>query len=583
MSITRLHKFLTATTTKTSSSPTIFWFSLSLTFAAIYGLMGLQQAFSAEYVVQDDARQHTFWMQRFVDGDLFPGDLIANYFQTVAPTGYTFLYQLMAALGINPLLLSKLLPPVLGLIVTGYSFGISMLLLPVPLAGFLSTLLLNHYLWMRDDLISGTPVAFVYPLFTAFLYYFLQRYLLGSCVAIALLGLFYPQCVFICAGILILQLVQWKNGCLRFSPERRDYQFCAFCLGTALAVILLYALKSHGYGPVITAAEAKTWPEFWSKGKSKFFFDDPWHFWITAQRSGILPRFGTIVPLVASFLLPLLLFYPAPFPLLKKLSKNIAILVQITLASLAMFFISHALLFKLHLPSRYTEHSLRVVTALGAGIAITAIIDAVLNWADDKQFKSNWRHLLALVTTCVLLVALGLYPNFIKGFPKTNYIVGEVPLIYKFFSQQPKDILIASLAKEANNLPIFSKRSILVGSEGYPVPYHKGYYAKIRARAVALIEAHYSADMEELRRFINKYKIDFWLVEKGAFTSAYLQRERWIMQYQAAAKKAISLLEEGTVPALARLMNQCSVLEVKDLIVLPSQCILAKSVEGKGG
>ncbi len=582
MSITRLHKFLTAPAAKASSSPAIFWFSLSLTFAAIYGLMGLQQAFSAEYVVQDDARQHTFWMQRFLDRDLFPGDLIANYFQAVAPTGYTFLYQLMAAIGINPLLLSKLLPPVLGLIVTGYSFGISMQLLPVPLAGFLSTLLLNHYLWMRDDLISATPVAFVYPLFAAFLYYFLRRNLLGGCGAIALLGLFYPQCVFICAGILILQLVQWENGRPRLSPERREYQFCAACMGTALLVMSLYALKSHGYGPVIAAAEAKTWPEFLSEGKSKFFFENPWHFWITGQRSGILPRLGTLVPLVASLLLPPLLLYPAPFPLLRELSKNIAILGQIILASLAMFFISHALLFKLHLPSRYTEHSLRVVTALAAGIAITAIIDAVLSWAESEQFKSNWRQLVALGATGLLLAALVLHPNFTKRFPRTSYVVGEVPSLYQFFSQQPQDILVASLAIEANNLPVFSKRSILVGAEGYPVPYHKGYYAKIRDRAVDLIAAHYSPDVEEVRRFIEKYGVDFWLVEKGAFTSAYLKRDRWIMQYQSA-KKAIALLDGGSVPALARLIDQCSALEVKDLVILRSDCIAGKRVEGKGG
>ncbi|MGJ3254530.1 MAG: hypothetical protein ACFE0J_25860, partial [Elainellaceae cyanobacterium] len=65
----------------------VFWFCLSLTFAAIYSLLALQQAFSADYVVQDDARQHVFWMQRFLNPDLFPDDLIADYFQSVAPAG----------------------------------------------------------------------------------------------------------------------------------------------------------------------------------------------------------------------------------------------------------------------------------------------------------------------------------------------------------------------------------------------------------------------------------------------------------------------------------------------------------------
>lgn len=189
MLITRLHKLLTAPTSK---SQVMFWLSLSLTFAFIYSLLGLREAFSGEYVVQDDARQHVFWMQRFLDPQLFPNDLIANYFQSVAPAGYTAIYQVMAGLGINPWLLNKLLPPVLGLITTGYCFGVCLKLLPLPAAGFIATLLLNQSLWMKDDLVSATPRAFVYPLFLAFLYYLLRRSLLLMCVAIALLGLFYP-------------------------------------------------------------------------------------------------------------------------------------------------------------------------------------------------------------------------------------------------------------------------------------------------------------------------------------------------------------------------------------------------------
>jgi hypothetical protein len=62
-----LCQFLTATTDKKSSPKVIFWFTLSLTFAALYSILALQQVFSSEYVVQDDARQHVFWMRRFLD------------------------------------------------------------------------------------------------------------------------------------------------------------------------------------------------------------------------------------------------------------------------------------------------------------------------------------------------------------------------------------------------------------------------------------------------------------------------------------------------------------------------------------
>ncbi|NEQ79142.1 MAG: hypothetical protein F6K26_02485, partial [Moorea sp. SIO2I5] len=126
----------------------IFWFSLSLAFAMVYSLIALEEAFSNQYIVQDDARQHVFWMQRFFDPSLFPDDLIANYFQSVAPAGYTTLYRLIGFVGIHPLLLNKLLPMVLGLITTSYCFRLCLQMLPIPAAGFIASLLLNQTLWM---------------------------------------------------------------------------------------------------------------------------------------------------------------------------------------------------------------------------------------------------------------------------------------------------------------------------------------------------------------------------------------------------------------------------------------------------
>ena len=84
--------------------------SLSLAFAIIYGILALQQAFGGEYVVQDDARQHIFWMQRYLDPGAFPNDLIADYFQSAAPLGYDLLYRTLARLGLEPHLVARVLP-----------------------------------------------------------------------------------------------------------------------------------------------------------------------------------------------------------------------------------------------------------------------------------------------------------------------------------------------------------------------------------------------------------------------------------------------------------------------------------------
>ena len=145
-------------------------------------------------------------MRRFLDPELFPDDLIADYFQSVAPWGYKTFYWLFSQIGIDPIFLNKLLPLGLSLATAAYCFGLCIEILPIPFAGFISSVLLNQNLWFQDDIVSGTPRAFLYPLFLAVLYYLLRKSLLPFLVAIALLGLFYPQYVILTALILIIRL-----------------------------------------------------------------------------------------------------------------------------------------------------------------------------------------------------------------------------------------------------------------------------------------------------------------------------------------------------------------------------------------
>ncbi len=585
MLITRLDKLLLDPQTKKFSPQVLFWLSLSVIFAAFYSRLGLEQAFGSAYVIQDDARQHVFWMQRFIDPELFPKDLIADYFQSVAPPGYATLYRLVAMVGVNPILLSKLLPSVLGLIATGYCFACVIQIFPVPVAGFMATLLLNQNLWMKDDLASGTPRAFLYPLFLAFLYYVLRRQWLPVCGAIALQALFYPQVVFICASILILRLFDWENGRFALSQNRRDYWLCGAGLVTGVLVMLPYALKPNEFGPIITGAEARLLPEFTSKGRSSFFLKNFWEFWFDGQRSGILPVEWIDLPynyflamfIVGSSLL-LLLRTPSRFPLAKQVNSGIVLLPQIFLASVGMFFAAHLLLFKLHLPSRYTQHSMRILMAISAAIALTLLLDAIFGACrQPDQPHRKIRQGLAIATTVVLGTILLTYPNSEKKFPTVSYKIGRASALYEFLQQQPKDSLIASLTEEGGNLPSFAQRSVLAARQ-YAIPYHTGYYNQIRQRTIDLIDAQYSPDLKQVQSFIQKYGIDFWLLDRTAFVPGYLTEDRkdanrvWIRQHQPAAA-ALARLEQGTVPVLASFMGQCSVFEAEALVVLKAECI----------
>lgn len=554
--------------TAKTSNQIIFWFGLSLIFALIYSLLELHQAFSNAYVVQDDARVYVSWMQRFLEPDLLPNDLIADYFQSVTPFGYTALYRLMAGVGIEPLLLSKFLPVFLRLLTTGYCFAICMQIFPVSAAGFITTLLLNQNLSMRDDLVSSTPRAFIYLLFIAFLYYLLRRALIPCLSAIALCGLFYPPFLFILAGILILRLWAFEG---RHPPsERLNYVICATGLGLSLLMMLPYALSSSEFGPVITGIEARALPAFSETGRIPFFDDNFLWFFFLGQHSGLLPNVFEHPLSLIGLLLPILLRYPYRFPLVK-LAK-ITLLPQITLVSVGMFLAAHASLYKLFAPARYTRYTLKFVMIVATGIALIVILDALFRWANQQNRLSDRRQFLVLGLTALLGIVLVFYPHFLKTFPNSNYIVGKAPAVYEFFQKQPQDILIASLSEEADNLPTFSRRSILVGWE-YAVPYHVNYDRQIRQRATDLIRAQYTQNLAEVQNFIQTYKINFFMLDRAAFTPEYISTNPWFIQWQPIAKDILAMLEQGATPALVDTLERCSVLETEGLIVLQAKCI----------
>jgi hypothetical protein len=565
-----------------SKSAVRIWLGISLAIALCYSLLALQEAFQAPFVIQDDARQHVFWMQRFIDPALFPNDLIANYFQTVAPAGYTWVYRLAAWMGLTPILFHKLLPVVLNVATAAYCFWVCYRLLPVPSAACVASILLGQGLGLTDAVVSATPKAFVYVLLLAFMDAVLRRNPWLTMGAIALQGLFYPQLVFLSSGVLVLRLIQWKQGRLSLRLERGDRLLIFGGLIVAFLILLPYALQTNEFGPTLTAAEARELPEFSTPGsRARFFYpDDPATFWLKG-RSGL--RFATaLTPVtnVLGLLLPGLMLWPRHFPLVKKCQSNLILLPNLLISSLFWFGVSHAVLFRLHLPSRYTQHSIRLVLTLAAAIALATLIHAAWTWAFNQPNPQRFlvvRKTVAASVAGVLIIAVVGYPWLVDTFPITTYQVGQRTELYKYVRSQPKDILIASLSNEANNIPSFAQRSVLVAQE-YAIPYHKGYYTAFRQRLEDVTRAQYSPDRATVESVIQQYGITHWLLDQNAFKPNYIENRLWVRQYPDIWESAISNLESSDrAPALSALIKPCTVQRGQGVILLEAECLLTQN------
>jgi len=499
------------------------WLILSILVAILFSASGLKLAFQSSYTIQDDARQYLFWMQQFQNPQLFQADLIANYFQTVTPFGYSSLYKVVSYLGINIFFFNKISTLLLGIVTTIYTFLVCVEIFPVPLAGFLSSLLLNQNLWMVDDLSSGTPRAFIYVLLLAFIYYLLKNKILFCLLTILLQGLFYPQAVLISALILLIRIV--NSQFLKTNKAKIIPRIELYGLLTAFIILAIYAAKTSTFAPVITADQAKLLPEFSASGRSAFFSDNFVQFWLSDRRSGFFP-IEWQYSLICSYGLGLfwLVKYPQTFPLVKQIKPKLKVLV-----------------------GRYTHHSLRIILALLDGMTIAILFNFITTKISQKiedrhtfEFKN-----IKVKTICLFFLLIGLLAPFhaVQSYPqRLGYVTGSASGLYQFLGQQPQASLVATLSKEADFIPSLTGRSVLVAEE-YAIPYHQGYYQSIRQRVKDLISAQYSTKKETLIDFINHYQPDFWLLDKSTFTSDYLAKNEWLQQFQPETSQALKKLK----------------------------------------
>ena len=560
-----------------------FWFGVSFITPLYYGLISFFYSTSSAYIVQDDARYHIVWLQRLIDPDLFPNDVMADYYSAIQGIGFRSFYSLAASIGLEPLAFAKVVPFFLALIATIYLFWVALFILPVPICGALTTIILNQNIWIRDDLISASPRAFVYPLFAAFLYYLLRDSRIFCLISLGLLSLFYPQMALVGVGTLTLRLIRWDGIVPTLSKQLRDYGFWLIALVMTVGALLLFSHQvEQQAGRLTSLAEMKTWPEFQPGGRGAYFGLPFLSFWFDGLSGLRFPLYPPIIWLGA--MLPLVVwkvphFFYKAFPLSSAITADARVLGQLFASSMGFFFLSHIIFPTLYLPSRYSFYSTRFVLAIASGVMLTLVMQCWVTWLVRQwQRWRRWNFLdFARVAVSVgfaiaVVVAPSIPTLFLKG---QSWEVGTPASLYDFLAQTPKDTMVASLVREVNdNIPAFVQRSVLVGRE-FALPYHVDFYGEMRQRMRDLVTAQYSLELSEVQAFIDFYGIDIWILSEDFTTAGYLAQKDWLLNSseKVAVVEASKGLEQGRMPALTRAIPACSSYAEASLIVLDADCI----------
>lgn len=570
------------------------WLGLTLAMAALAAGLGTADAFAPTWLAQDDARQHVFWMARLADPAAFPSDPIADYFQSVAPAGYVGVYRTGLAVGLSPAITSRLLPPLLTLVCAWLVFRVARGLGASPVGAFVAGWLLVAILWLMDDVPSGTPRAFAVPVLLWFFDAWLGRHAVAGRVsavaAVVASGLLYPQMVLVMVGVAALGLVRARRPWLSRDPA--DWR-TALPVGLAAALVLLpYVLAPSAYGPVISAAAARQAPAFQPDGRSAFFDPDPVRFITCGGRAGLMPKewcfaadrfadapwYGALAAgFLALVLLPWLLdrLRPGRAGQASGSARDQrgagpdarALIPRIAGASLLLFGTAHAVLFLLHLPSRYTHYSLRILFVLAVGLLVGGLLHRVAGWlAIGRPVRTAGAMLLLPAAAAALVAARSVADN--------GYITAAAddPLrpVLAAIAALPPDARLATLSPAGSVLPVVTGRSVLAAHE-FMIPYHRGYFEPLQARAARFVAARRLDGLPAVQAALRRLGVSHVLVDARVAADSRSDAAadlRWVADLPGDA--GASGLAPGS--GMQALIATCRLLASGPYILVAVQC-----------
>lgn len=530
-------------------------------------------------VIQDDARQHVFWMQRLIDPSILRNDLFADYFASQAPPGYVLLYRVLLLL-VDPQTASKLLPPVLGLAAAAFTFLLAARLYPSQPAAFLASVIGSWYVWQYDDLATGSPRAFLLPLTTILLYGLVAGWRWWLLVGVvALQAALYPSAAALGVVLVWVRLVRLDRWPPRLSLDRQAW---LGAIGAGIAALLLLApavLGGSEFGPTVTAAVAREMPEFGPNGRNAFFVPDAYEYWIVSYRSGFdlrvsdpvtggIPIFYELLAL--AMLLPAAALVRRGWPAgmagqTAPLAPVALLVIQVITASMALFLAAHLLLFRLYLPARFVAWSVPLGLSLAAGVGLAALLTSIA-----RRVAGNRAELLVGATSVLLACGLAVYPARYDG----NFVRDRMPAVTEYLNSLPVDSLVVGVPTETDSVPAFSGRRVLTNRE-YALAYHLGYYAQVKERTLAVINAYYSDSPRALTDLADRYGVDVFLVNRAAFAPETVA-DAWAGSFAPYSSLASERVARGRQFALLELVRRCGVVTDGDVTAIPVACIAAQ-------
>lgn len=484
-------------------------------------------------VFDDDARQHVYWTARFQDPELFQDDLQTDFIISSGfnPLGYRALYWLGTRF-LDPLSFSQFVTLLLLLTSLWLLHELSSEIIPNSRGRLVCGLLFLFYsLYMAS---GGFPRSFTYPILLAFLVLLHKGAFRLAMSTMLAAVLFYPP-VF----INILALAAWEFFCRRIrrvKGRRLLSDFLTLVLVVSACGLFLFSQYGNTddkmWGEHVTLEQAKAMPEFHPQGRTAFFRSNPVSY-LLLGRSGIGATH--IVGFVIIFLL-IPLFWGVDRIRFPSISR------ELVLTSLIVFGAAHFLLFRLHLPSRYTLYTIPLAFILAIGASLAGVFERYQAGPEPIPGKKGGGRVskgLGWVAPAILLCAYG----YVQGHyicridPQLVTLNREDREMLGFLATLTKDTLVAGHPMDMDNVPLVTRRKVLANHE-MSLPYYLGYYHQIRIRISDMLKAYYTTRWEDVESFINHYGVDSLVIRNEHFRKDFVKGRLYFEPFNNELKKS---------------------------------------------
>ena len=488
-------------------------------FAACVALNSQFLSFLSPYIINDDVRQHTWWMRQFQEKQLFDGDLMAIYAKNMQPWGILALYYPLSFL-IDPIVIGKILPPVLLGVSAVYFYQILKQVMKDNLAAILGACIYSITPIFLRQMVGGHARAFAFPLMIMFIFYFLKKDYLRAFILIVIQSCFYPMAAVLCGFTYFFSFIGIRAGGMFFDFDINKKKLLYFIMAFIISASALFGKQVFSYMPEVGSPVSRN--EVIDKIE---FYNERWPLLPTPSISSVMEtNLEKGIFLFRSFrkhdivkhlhrglqdkrvFFIVLLLAGISLILLRKVIRIPKEVYYLLLSGIFMFKIADIFFLKLYSPRRYLEYSAPLVSAF-IFVFIVARLFLLKGLRTRKFFQIG----------CFAFVLL----NFNISSNEALIDMSGNKALYSYLEKIPDGSVVAGHPELLDGVPIFSKRKAFVAKD-MSVPLFDNYWETVKKRTFDIFTAYYSEDPAEICELCRKNNIEYIIVDRRHYTESYI-------------------------------------------------------------